>query len=109
MQRVAIARALINKPDVILADEPTGALDSELSIQVMEILKEVSKDTLVIMVTHNETLAKTYSTRIIRMLDGQIVDDSNEFSELDAISNDVIEIEKLNVLPSEKISYLRCC
>lgn len=102
MQRVAIARALINKPDVILADEPTGALDSELSIQVMEILKEVSKDTLVIMVTHNETLAKTYSTRIIRMLDGQIVDDSNEFSELDAISNDVIEIEKLNVLPSEK-------
>ncbi len=76
MQRVAIARALVNDPDIILADEPTGALDTETSVQVMEILKEVSKNRLVIMVTHNPDLAETYSTRIIRMLDGVITDDS---------------------------------
>ncbi len=76
MQRVAIARALVNDPDIILADEPTGALDTETSVQVMEILKEVSKDRLVVMVTHNPELAEKYSTRIIRMLDGRITDDS---------------------------------
>ncbi len=76
MQRVAIARALVNDPDIILADEPTGALDTETSVQVMEILKEVAKDRLVIMVTHNPDLANTYSTRIIRMLDGVITSDS---------------------------------
>ncbi len=76
MQRVAIARAIVNNPDIILADEPTGALDTETSVQVMEILKEISKDRLVIMVTHNPDLAKEYSTRIIRMLDGKITDDS---------------------------------
>ena len=76
MQRVAIARALVNNPDIILADEPTGALDTETSVQVMEILKEISKDRLVIMVTHNPELAQTYSTRIIRMLDGKITDDT---------------------------------
>ena len=76
MQRVAIARALVNNPDIILADEPTGALDTETSVQVMEILKEISKERLVIMVTHNPDLAQTYSTRIIRMLDGKITDDS---------------------------------
>ena len=76
MQRVAIARALVNNPDIILADEPTGALDTETSVQVMEILKEVAKDRLVIMVTHNPDLANRYSTRIIRMLDGVITDDS---------------------------------
>lgn len=76
MQRVAIARALVNNPDIILADEPTGALDTETSVQVMKILKEVSKDRLVIMVTHNPELAQTYSTRIIRMLDGQITGDT---------------------------------
>jgi len=76
MQRVAIARALVNNPDIILADEPTGALDTETSVQVMEILKEISKDRLVIMVTHNPDLAEKYSSRIIRMLDGQITDDS---------------------------------
>ncbi len=76
MQRVAIARAIVNNPDIILADEPTGALDTETSIQVMEILKEISKDRLVIMVTHNPELAEKYSTRIIRMLDGVITDDS---------------------------------
>ena len=77
MQRVAIARALVNNPDIILADEPTGALDTETSVQVMEILKEVSKSRLVIMVTHNPELAEKYSTRIIRMLDGNILSDSN--------------------------------
>ena len=77
MQRVAIARALVNNPDIILADEPTGALDTETSVQVMNILKEVSKKRLVVMVTHNPDLAETYSTRIIRMLDGLITADSN--------------------------------
>ncbi len=76
MQRVAIARALVNDPDIILADEPTGALDTETSVQVMEILKNISKERLIIMVTHNPDLAQTYSTRIIRMLDGIITDDS---------------------------------
>ncbi len=76
MQRVAIARAIVNNPDIILADEPTGALDTETSVQVMEILKEISKNRLVIMVTHNPELAEKYSTRIIRMLDGLITDDS---------------------------------
>lgn len=76
MQRVAIARALVNDPQIILADEPTGALDTETSVQVMELLKQVAKDRLVIMVTHNPDLAQRYSTRIIRMLDGQITSDS---------------------------------
>ncbi len=76
MQRVAIARALVNNPDILLADEPTGALDSETSVQVMEILKEVAKDRLVIMVTHNPELAQQYSTRIVRLLDGEIISDS---------------------------------
>ncbi len=76
MQRVAIARAIVNNPDIILADEPTGALDTETSIQVMDILKEIAKDRLVIMVTHNPDLANRYSTRIVRMLDGVITDDS---------------------------------
>lgn len=81
MQRVAIARALVNDPDIILADEPTGALDTETSVQVMEILKEVAKNRLVVMVTHNPDLAKAYSTRIIRMLDGVITDDSMPVTE----------------------------
>ncbi len=81
MQRVAIARAIVNNPDIILADEPTGALDTETSIQVMEILKEISKDRLVIMVTHNPKLAEQYSTRIIRMLDGVITDDLKPLTE----------------------------
>lgn len=81
MQRVAIARAIVNDPDIILADEPTGALDTETSIQVMEILKEISKDRLIIMVTHNPELAEKYSTRIIRMLDGEITGDSAPLTE----------------------------
>ncbi len=80
-QRVAIARALVTNPDIILADEPTGALDSETSVQIMDILKEISKDRLVLMVTHNADLAETYSTRIIRMVDGTILSDSNPVSE----------------------------
>lgn len=83
MQRVAIARALVNNPDIILADEPTGALDSETSVQVMDILKEISKDKLIIMVTHNPDLAEKYSTRIIRVLDGEITEDSAPLSEED--------------------------
>jgi len=79
MQRVAIARALVNDPDILLADEPTGALDSETSKQIMDILKDISKNKLVIMVTHNPELANIYSTRIIKLKDGKIVDDSNPY------------------------------
>ncbi len=83
MQRVAIARALINNPDILLADEPTGALDSETGIQIMELLKEIAKDKLVIMVTHNPELAEKYSTRIVKLCDGKITDDSNPYNEED--------------------------
>ncbi len=79
-QRVAIARALVNEPDILLADEPTGALDSQTSVQIMELIKEISKDKLVIMVTHNPDLAYQYSTRIVKLLDGELVDDSNPYS-----------------------------
>ena len=81
MQRVAIARALVNNPDIILADEPTGALDTETSVQVMEILKEISKDRLIVMVTHNPDLAEKYSSRIINMLDGEITHDSQPLTD----------------------------
>ena len=83
MQRVAIARALVNDPDIILADEPTGALDTKTSIQIMEILKEISKDKLIIMVTHNPDLAEKYSTRVVKILDGVITDDSKPFTKQD--------------------------
>ena len=76
MQRVAIARALVNNPDIILADEPTGALDSKTSIQVMEILKEIAKEKLVIMVTHNQDIAQKYSSRIVKLSDGEVIEDS---------------------------------
>lgn len=79
MQRVAIARALVNDPDILLADEPTGALDSETSLQIMELIKEIAKDRLVIMVTHNPELAEQYSTRIVKLVDGKIVSDSDPF------------------------------
>ncbi len=79
MQRVAIARALVNDPDILLADEPTGALDSKTSIQIMEILKKISKNKLIIMVTHNPELAEKYSSRIIKLLDGNIISDSNPY------------------------------
>ncbi len=91
MQRVAIARALINDPDILLADEPTGALDSVTSVQIMELLKKISKDRLIIMVTHNPELAEQYSTRIIRLLDGKVTDDSRPY-----------ELGAEEVLPSGK-------
>ena len=84
MQRVAIARALVNDPDIILADEPTGALDTETSVQVMEILKEISQNRLIVMVTHNPDLAEQYSSRIIRMLDGEITSDSKPLADAEA-------------------------
>ena len=88
MQRIAIARALVNDPDILLADEPTGALDSETSLQVMDLLKEIAKDKLVIMVTHNPELAVNYSTRIVQLLDGQIVDDSNPFDGVEELKEE---------------------
>ena len=94
MQRVAIARALVNNPDILLADEPTGALDTETSVQVMELLKKVAKDRLVIMVTHNPELAETYSTRIVKLKDGKVTDDSDPFA-LDV--KDMIEPEHKNL------------
>lgn len=91
MQRVAIARALVNNPEIILADEPTGALDSKTSVQIMELLKEISKDKLIIMVTHNPELADKYSSRIIKLLDGSIIDDSNPYdSSKNEIKDDVV-------------------
>ena len=80
MQRVAIARALVNDPDILLADEPTGALDSSTSVQVMDLLREVAKDRLVVMVTHNPELAQQYATRIVNLRDGQIQSDSDPFT-----------------------------
>ena len=79
MQRVAIARALVNDPEIILADEPTGALDTETSVQIMKLLKDISKDKLIVMVTHNPELAESYSTRIVKMLDGKITDDTSPY------------------------------
>lgn len=101
MQRVAIARALVNNPDILLADEPTGALDTETSIQIMELLKEISKDRLIIMVTHNPELAKDYSTRIVRLLDGVITDDSDPYS-LEDMEADIKAKEAAKVKASEK-------
>lgn len=105
MQRVAIARALVNNPDIILADEPTGALDTETSIQVMEILKEISRDRLIIMVTHNPELAEKYSTRIIRILDGVITNDTmpltdQEYTELKAKHEEEIGTPEKTKKPS---------
>ena len=102
MQRVAIARALVNNPDIILADEPTGALDTQTSVQVMNILKEVAKDRLVIMVTHNPDLANEYSTRIIRMLDGVIKDDSMPLSEEEASKEKAKYITDILKMKKEK-------
>ena len=93
MQRVAIARAIVNNPDIILADEPTGALDSVTSVQIMDILKELSAEKLVIMVTHNAELAKEYSTRIIRLLDGEILSDSNPPTAEEIADERIVEIK----------------
>ena len=80
MKSVSIERSLVNNPDILLADEPTGALDTETSVQVMELLKQVANDRLVIMVTHNPELAEEYSTRIVKLRDGKIIYDSNPFN-----------------------------
>ena len=95
MQRVAIARALVNDPEILLADEPTGALDSETSKEVMKKLKEKAKEKLVIMVTHNPELAMDYSNRIVKLKDGQIVDDSNPYNGKEDTKLD-LEKEKQN-------------
>ena len=100
MQRIAIARALVNDPDILLADEPTGALDSETSLQVLDLLKEIAKDKLVIMVTHNPELAVNYSTRIVKLLDGEIIDDTNPFDG----NEEVIEDENTTKNKSKKTS-----
>ncbi len=94
MQRVAIARALVNNPDIILADEPTGALDTETSVQVMEILKKIADERLIIMVTHNPELAEQYSTRIIKMLDGVILNDSQPLTEEEVIEEELLDREE---------------
>lgn len=99
MQRVAIARALVNDPEIVLADEPTGALDSQTSVQIMEILKEVAKDRLVIMVTHNPELAEKYSTRLIRLKDGKMISDS------DPVTQEEIREEKQENLKRPSMSY----
>lgn len=108
MQRVAIARALINNPDIILADEPTGALDTETSVQVMEILKKISNDRLIIMVTHNPELAEKYSSRTIRMLDGNITDDSSPLTPKECQmeeSHDKAELENAKKTKKPSMSY----
>ena len=100
MQRIAIARALVNNPKVVLADEPTGALDSETSVQIMELLKDIAKERLVIMVTHNPELAQTYSTRIVQVLDGNILSDSNPYEPIEESKQGDIQFTKT------KMSYL---
>ena len=94
MQRVAIARALVNNPDIILADEPTGALDSETSVQIMNMLKEIANDKLVIMVTHNEDLAEEYSTRIVRLKDGMVIGDTNPYKPKQSDNDTLTSSEK---------------
>ncbi len=104
MQRVAIARALVNNPDILLADEPTGALDTKTSVQIMEILKDVAKDRLVIMVTHNPDLADEYSTRIVKLSDGLVIDDSNPYdsSAEDTVAAPVAPVNKKEIKKAEK-------
>jgi putative ABC transport system permease protein len=102
MQRVAIARAIVNDPDIILADEPTGALDTQTSLQVMEILREIAKDRLVIMVTHNPELAQQYSTRIVKMLDGELVSDSAPMTEEELEKEKALEKQKSQKKSKEK-------
>ncbi len=99
MQRVAIARALVNDPDILLADEPTGALDSETSVQIMDLIKEIANDRLVIMVTHNPELAEQYSTRIVRLVDGKITNDSDPFN-----GENAEKVKKSNVNKGKKTS-----
>lgn len=104
MQRVAIARALVNDPEIILADEPTGALDSKTSVQIMELLKEISSDKLIVMVTHNPEIAEKYSTRIIKLLDGKVTDDSNPYiSEQEPNENKLLSVSKDSELSKKEL------
>lgn len=105
MQRVAIARALINDPEILLADEPTGALDTETSVQIMELLKEIAKDRLVIMVTHNPDLANKYSTRIVKLLDGEVIDDSAPYTDEEIEKEQYEELDHKS-LKHKRMSYL---
>ena len=105
MQRVAIARALVNNPDIVLADEPTGALDTQTSKQIMDLLKDIAKDRLVIMVTHNPELAEAYSTRIVRIKDGQIIGDSNPFTEPNEVDNFKTKKIKLGLPTAISLSF----
>ena len=109
MQRVAIARALVNNPEILLADEPTGALDSETSVQIMDLLKEVAKDRLVIMVTHNPDLAEKYATRIVNMFDGVITGDSHPFNGKDAPINMAYRCPKCGHVIKEKVPRCPNC
>lgn len=102
MQRVAIARALVNNPAIILADEPTGALDTESGKMVMNLLKEVAKDRLVIMVSHNADLAAEYSTRTVRIVDGKVVDDTDPLIDPDDVEEEVVLDESGEPLPKKK-------
>ena len=104
MQRVAIARALVNNPDILLADEPTGALDTHTSIQIMEILKEISRDKLIIMVTHNPELAETYSTRIIKVLDGKVLSDSDPYEAPEEVTVEAPAEEVAVEAPAEEVA-----
>lgn len=104
MQRVAIARALVNDPEILLADEPTGALDSHTSVQIMDILKEISKDKLIIMVTHNPELAQEYASRTVKLLDGEIISDSDPY-EGDPVSDRVNEVQKVSKTKKTSMSF----
>lgn len=105
-QRVAIARALVNEPDILLLDEPTGALDSKTSVQIMDLIKEIAKDKLVIMVTHNSEIAEKYSTRIVRLVDGEIIEDTNPFNEDDErIETDNLSEHEKNKKSKAKMSW----
>lgn len=106
MQRVAIARALVNNPDILLADEPTGALDSATSIQIMELLKEISKDRLIIMVTHNPELAEKYSSRIVRLLDGKVTDDTMPYEPTDSRVTENNKAKRLKKKKGTSMSFL---
>lgn len=108
-QRVAIARALVNEPEILLADEPTGALDTETSVQIMDLIKEISKDKLVIMVTHNPDLAQKYSTRIINLLDGELISDTNPFTEeeeIQEVSQNISKVQDEEVKEKAKMSFV---
>jgi len=105
MQRVAIARALANDPDIIMADEPTGALDSQTSVQIMELIKEIAKDKLVIMVTHNANLASTYADRTVKFLDGKVIEDSNPFETPETDTTYKLKKTSMNFFTALKLSF----